>query len=246
MNTEKLIGIKQVIRIEWMQKSADLLLSGMSGKDIRAELEIYLTDKSGSGAALERAQYTKSIAVSLLMNTWVSPKKELIPLRDAALAYLKDNSGDALVCHWLMYAGAYPFWFNTCGVFGSLFSLQNEIAKKQLMGRIYELYGQRTTIERCARYTIRTLVAWGLISDGKSGVYAKNEPAQITSPYLGSLLIESALHTLPEKKSSLPLLLSSPAFFPFVLPQLTGETLTHGNERLMPEQLDEEYIRVKS
>jgi hypothetical protein len=91
MNTEKTIGVKQVIRLEWMQKTADMLIAGRSEKDIRAELEEYLKDKSGGGGTLYRADKTKSIAVSLLMNAWASPRKELKALRDAALTYLKDR-----------------------------------------------------------------------------------------------------------------------------------------------------------
>ncbi|MDR0561446.1 MAG: hypothetical protein LBG73_02010 [Spirochaetaceae bacterium] len=247
MDTEKSIGIKQVIRLEWLQKAADSVIAGMSEKDIRSELEEYLKDKSGSGAALNRAEYTKSIAVSLLMNTWVSPRKDLIPLRDAALDRLKNNGDDAPVCHWLMYAGAYPFWFNICGVFGSLFSLQNQIIKKQIMSRIYEVYGERSTIERCSRYAIRTLAAWGLVKDqGKSGTYEKYEPKTIESPALVSLILESALHVLPERKSSLTLLMSSPAFFPFRLPQIDGGALAQENPRLVQEQLDQEYIGLRT
>lgn len=247
MNNNTPIGIKQVIRLEWMQKTTDLLQSGISKKDIRSELEKYLGDKRGNGTILNRAEYTKSIAVSILMHIWVNPPKELTPLRDSALSHLKNNSDDAFVCHWLMYGAAYPFWFNVCHVFGSLFSLQNHIMKKQVMSRIYEVYGERSTIERCSRYAIRTLVAWDIIRDqGKSGIYEKTEPKGITVPSLGSLLLESALHAMPEKKSSLTVLLGNPAFFPFGLPPLTGTILTGENQRIMLEQygLNEEYILI--
>jgi hypothetical protein len=43
------IGIKQAIRYEWMQKTTNLMLAGLSVEEIRAELHQYLEDRMGSG-----------------------------------------------------------------------------------------------------------------------------------------------------------------------------------------------------
>lgn len=248
MNTDVLIGIKQVVRLEWMQKTAELIQSGMSKKDIRAELDSYLSDKRGNGAVMNRSEYTKSIVVSLLTHTWINPQESLLPLRDATLSYLQNNPDDGLPCHWLMYGATYPFWFSLCRILGSLFSLENPIPKKQVMSQVYERYGKRSTIERCSRYVIRTLIAWGILRDRERiGIYEKMEPKPIDSPYLGSLLLESVLQGIPEKKSSLPGLTEDPAFFPFRLPPLTGAGLTGENQRIILEPgLHEEQILLAS
>ncbi|MBT4089535.1 MAG: hypothetical protein HOE30_13690, partial [Deltaproteobacteria bacterium] len=43
------IGIKHVIRLEWMDKTLDMMLAGMSPKEIRKELDVFLSDKKQSG-----------------------------------------------------------------------------------------------------------------------------------------------------------------------------------------------------
>ena len=50
------VGIKQVIRLEWMDRCLSLLLSGMSASEIRKDLIDYLADKKQSGGTGERGK----------------------------------------------------------------------------------------------------------------------------------------------------------------------------------------------
>ena len=84
------IGIKQAIRFEWMQKAANLLLAGLDAKTIRQELHEFLVDRKGNGSEGERSDQTRTFVVNNLMKIWVSPDPELIPFRDASLAFLRD------------------------------------------------------------------------------------------------------------------------------------------------------------
>ncbi len=64
------IGIKQVIRLEWMDKTLDMLLAGITADAIRAELKVYLSDKKQSGGTGERGEKTYTIAIGPLMQSW--------------------------------------------------------------------------------------------------------------------------------------------------------------------------------
>ena len=88
-NRYKKIGIKHVIRLEWMDKTVDMMLAGMSTKEIREELNTYLADKKQSGGIGERGKKTYIIAISILMQTWCSPDKEIKLFRDALLNHAK-------------------------------------------------------------------------------------------------------------------------------------------------------------
>ena len=68
MNFNTSIGIKQVIRYEWMNYTVDLLKSGLNKEEIRKELGNYLSERKGNGKIGDRAEYTMSLAVTLLMN----------------------------------------------------------------------------------------------------------------------------------------------------------------------------------
>ena len=86
------IGIKQAIRFEWMQRAANMLLAGLGAKTIRQELHEFLADRNGNGAAEgERSDQTRTFVVNNLMKIWVSPDPELIPFREASLAFCEST-----------------------------------------------------------------------------------------------------------------------------------------------------------
>jgi hypothetical protein len=248
MNFDTSIGIKQVIRYEWMNYTVSLLKSGFGKEEIRKELQHYLATKKGNGETGDRAEYTMSLAVTLLMNTWISPKPELIDLRDRLLKLI-DMEDFESVCHWAMVTSVYPFWFSMSYVFGSLFKLQEQIKKSQVMSRTYEILGERNTIERCSRYVIRSFISWDIIKDTeKVGYYRKGKSIDITDISLASILIESMLNAIPEQRIALSSILNCPAFFLFKLPSITGSQIAQVNSNLTVEQfsVNEEFIGWKS
>jgi hypothetical protein len=247
MNFDTSVGIKQVIRYEWMNYTVDLLKSGLSEEEIRKELVHYLSDRKGSGETGERAEYTMSIAVTLLMNIWVTPKSKLIDLRDRLLKIIANKKFEP-VCHWAMISNAYPFWFNMSYIVGSLFRLQDQIKKTQIMSRTYEILGERNTIERCSRYVIRSFVSWDLIKDkGKAGFYEKGKTIDISDINLTSLLVETMLNAVPEKRISLASVLNCPAFYNFKLPSMIGSQIAKINQNLYIEtfSVNDEFIGLK-
>jgi hypothetical protein len=242
------IGIKQVIRYEWMQHVVRLLKSGLDEQSIRKELEIYLLEKRGSGLTGDRAEYTMSLAVTLLMNIWVSPKGNLLPYRDKLLRYTNSQSFEK-VSHWSIFSAAYPFWFNICYIFGSLFKLQDQIKKTQVMKRIYEVLGERNTVERCSRYVIRSLVSWGIIKDlDTKGIYEKGNVISITDLTMLSLLFEGALFAINDEKIQLSSINNCPAFFHFDFPIITGTQISKLNDNIILEHysIDNEYLSLRN
>jgi hypothetical protein len=230
-----------------MNYTVDLLKSGLGKEEIRQELKHYLAVRKGSGEAGDRAEYTMSLAVTLLMNIWVSPEPELIDLRDRLLKLI-DNKDFEPVCHWAMISSAYPFWFNMSYVFGSLFRLQDQIKKSQVMSRTYEILGERNTIERCSRYVIRSFVSWDIIRDKeKAGYYEKGKSITISDIGLAGILIETMLNAVPEQRIALSSIPDCPAFFLFKLPSITGSQITQVNKNLSVEQfsIKEEFIGWK-
>lgn len=227
------IGIKQAIRFEWMQKAANLLLAGLEAKTIRQELHEFLADRKGNGSEGERSDQTRTFVVNNLMKIWVSPDPELIPFRDASVAFLRENPSMALAVHWGMISAVYPFWFNVARQTGRLLALQDQVTQTQIINRLKEQYGDRQTVFRYGRYVLRSFVEWGVLIDAAvQGCYLKAAPTNITATELEILLLESALLALPEKKASCQVLVTNPAFFPFGLRRLVGEVNFEVNNRL--------------
>lgn len=243
------IGIKQVIRYEWMQKSADLLLAGLGPQAIRQELHDYLTDRKGSGSRGDRSEQTRICVVANLVNIWVSPAPELVAFRDSALAFLRTHPSMGLAIHWGMISAVYPFWFNVAWQTGRLLTLQDQVTQAQIVHRLKEQYGDRSTVSRYARYVIRSFVAWGVLEDAEAkGCYERSVPMNLADHSLIMLMFEAVLHTIPEDQGALSLLLNHPAFFPFHLSVITGAFIDQHSDRIdvVRYGLDDEMLTMRA
>jgi len=243
------IGIKQVIRYEWMQKAANLVLAGLDVKAIRQELHGFLADRKGNGTQGERSVQTRTFAVNNLMKIWVSPDPVLMPFRNAMLTFLRESPSMALAAHWGMISAAYPFWFNVARIVGRLLALQDHVTHAQVVGRLKEQYGDRQTVSRYAQFVIRSFVAWGVLKDSDTkGCYAKVAPVSIPETDLAILMFESALLAIPEGRNSLGLLKNHPALFPFRLAVLSGDSVSLCNKRIdvVHYDMDEGLLVLRS
>jgi len=242
------IGIKQAIRFEWMQKTANLLLAGMDAKSIRQELHDFLANKKGDGSEGLRGDTSRSQVVTMLMNIWVTPSPELHLFRDELLEHLRVHPSMGLTIHWSMISAAYPFWFNVARQTGRLLALQDQVAQSQIFNRLKEQYGDRETVSRYARYVVRSFVFWGVLNDSKTkGCYEKTDSMRIPDSGQCILLLESALHATPDAKCALGLLLNNPAFFPFNIPSVTGSFVSQCSDRIDVVRfgLDDELLKLK-
>lgn len=227
------IGIKQVVRVEWMQKAANLLMAGLDANSARKELHTFLADRKGNGSEGKRGVTSRTQVVNILMNVWVSPGPEFTFFRNASLAFLRESPSIAIAVHWGMISAVYPFWFNVARQIGRLLMLQDQVTQAQIVNRLKEQYGDRQTISRYARSVIRSFVAWGTLKDSDSkGCYEKAASVNLVDAKLAILMFESALLATPEARSTLKLLLNNPAFFPFQLPLITSDFISHHSDRI--------------
>ena len=220
------IGVKQVIPLEWIRKTARFMRAGMIAKEIRQELHAALSATGKQVQSGERSAWTRTFLVNNLMAIWPSPAAELTPFRDRALHTLRDNPAQEVAIHWAMISAVYPFWFNTARHTGRLLNLQAQATQAQIVSRLKEQYGDRQTVSRYARFVVRSFVDWGVLKDtGATGCYQQAEAISVVDRDLTSLLLHAALLATPEGKAPLRVLLGNPAFFPFHLSTISGEAL---------------------
>lgn len=241
------IGVKQTIPYEWIRKTANLMLAGVSAREIRQELHASLTVEGKQNHPGERSAGTRTFLVNNLMAIWPSPATELVIFRDLALQALRNYPDQELTIHWAMISAAYPFWFNTARQTGRLLNLQAQATQAQIVSRLKEQYGDRQTVSRYARFVVRSFVDWDALKDATmAGCYEKLEPLPITNRDLITLLLHAALLAIPDSKAPLGALLNNPAFFPFCLPAIRGENL-HGyadHIRVVHYGLDDELLTL--
>ena len=239
------VGIKQVIRLEWMDRCLSLLLSGMSANEIRRDLLEYLADKKQSGGTGERGDKTYIIAIGILA-AWFDPSPELIDLRDRLLLKAKNCSVENwLPLHWAMMIAAYPFWYNVAIQTGRILALQDKVTQKQIFDRLVERYGERATVLRNARYAVRSFVAWGVLEDTEiKGRYKKSDPMAVSEPQIIAMLFEAMLISTPDNKAPLRSLMASPALFPMCLAMDVAQQSLASNPRLISDHFGDGEIVV--
>jgi hypothetical protein len=243
------LGFKQVIRLEWMDKTVQMLLAGMTAAEIRRELDHYLSTQKQSGGEGERGKTAYKMAISLL-SSWFDPDVVLHPLRDSALLIARQTPADHwLPLHWAVLSASYPFWLNTALQVGRLLNLQDQVRQAQIFNRLKEQYGDRETVARNARYAVRSLVAWGVLVDSNAkGCYEKRLNLEILDVPMTMILLEATLFTMPEGKAPLKVLRNFPAFFPFCLTALNGDIISQQSTRIdvMRYGLDDEILKLSN
>ncbi len=246
MNHRIQIGFSQRIQIEWLEYTTNLLLAGHTREQIKTALNGFLQDKLSVGSTSKRSNRDK--AITILTRIWVTPTKELLPLRDEGLQLLKElPSKKRLAVHWGMCMAVYPFFGVVAGTVGRLLRLQGSFSSTQIYRRIREIYGQRDTINKPTQRVLRCFADWDLLSDTSTpGIYEANAPHPIDSPRLSAWLIEALLQSNEGKSLPLNTVLQAPQFFPFSI-TLPSRTAIEANPRLdvFRHAMDEEIVRLK-
>lgn len=226
------IGFSQRIRLEWFERTADLILAGNDEAVIDDSLQDLLRDKVSVGGTAVRGNREKIITI--LLKTWVTVPREREKLRDEGLVMLQRlPRNDGIAVHWGMALAAYPFWGAVAAYTGRLLRLQGTAAAAQVQRRIREQYGERETASRAARRVLRSFIDWGVLHETRDkGVYEQGQLYSVEEPGLIAWMVEASLHARSNGSAAIRDLLDSPSVFPFRLAHVSVEHLASLSPRL--------------
>lgn len=216
-NRFQMVGYNRTVRLRWLEYTAQLKSKGHTEQKIRESLREMLRDQLSVGRDPKRGSREKTI--TLLIKTWVRVCKDIEAFRDDGLHLFGETSPrEHLALHWGMTMAAYPFWRVVAETTGRLLRLQGVVTAAEIQRRVRELFGQRETVARSARYVIRALVDWGtLLETEKPGQYAGLAPISITDGCLCAWLIESLLRATEAGVCEFQRAVTAPSLFPFDL-----------------------------
>lgn len=231
MSERDQIGFSQRIQLEWLERTANLVLAGNSRDEIRTSLRAILEDKLSVGANPERGNREK--AITILLRIWVSVPEHLVPLRNAGLKLLDELPlNQHLPLHWGMSAASYPFFGGVAEATGRLLRLQGTVSAAQIQRRMRELYGERETVERAARRVVRCFIDWGVLQETtEKGVYTATAGLPIAEQLTATWLVEAVMLASSQQIASLKGIVQSPMLFPFSF-NTYDVTATHQHGRL--------------
>lgn len=164
----KMVGLSRAIKIEWLNKVISLVNEGMAPENIKEALNDYIGFEISSPDNIRKSR-------DILMNLWVYPfgdeKSNLI--RKQALEAMKDGNEDKLAMHWCMLLLYYPVFVDVTGMIGKLSSMQDSFSLAWLKDKMFEEWGERTTLLHSLDKIMQTLRQIGAV-DSKNGVYTVN------------------------------------------------------------------------
>lgn len=241
------IGVDRLIRLNWLERTASLVMGGNSDLVTKKLLQEDLKTSFQSSDVSVRGSIDKTITI--LFKVWVRPPACLKGLHARGLEFLAASSrSNRLAVHWGMVTAVYPFWSAVAIQVGRLLKLQNTVVASQIQRRVREQYGQRETVHRRVRYVLRSFVAWNVMTETThKGIYQACVPQVIEDSKLIAWLVEAVLNARPDGASSLKDLMSSPALFPFLLkPMHLGELSSLSkNLEVFRQGLDQDLVILR-
>lgn len=203
----KTVGLSRNLKIQWLNKVVELVLEGLTEQEIKDQLNEYLSFEIKSPTNIRKTR-------EILMNIWVYDNDVSNKIKSPALDLLKTYPEYDLVIHWCMIMAAYPVFVDMCKRIGKMSEFQNEVTLAQLKQKMFDEWGERTTLFHSIDKLMATLKAFDVMVCDKPGKYHINvqrvNNTKIVSfmVYTMILVDDSAYHTFYEINSS-------NYFFPF-------------------------------
>jgi hypothetical protein len=241
------IGFSQRIQLDWLERTALLLLQGHTRSEIQSALQEMLQSRLSVGGTAERGNREK--AISILLKIWVTVPRGLTLFRDDGLAHLNRLTlADHLAIHWGMIIAVYPFVGVVAEAVGRLLRLQGSCAAVQVQRRVREQLGERETVARAARRILRCFIDWGVLHETKEkGIYQVCPARLVTDKKLAAWLIEAVLRTSGSNAALLEAIVLTPMLFPFIMnPLSTAELEGHARLDWFRQGLDEEMVMLRN
>ena len=245
--TGQTIGFSQRVRLEWLEKTANMVLAGCDRAAVNAALNDILKKD-------EVPECNRDKVISILRKVWVTTPQELIPLRNDALDFLCNQSTTlspnqlSVVVHWGMVMAVYPFWSAVAAPTGRLLRLQGSVAEDHVQRRVREQYGERDTVFQATRHVLRSYLDWGVLQEtGTKGIYHAGETLTVDDPRLIAWLAEASLHARANGPALLNDLTGSPGLFPFHIKPVHAVNLMDASPRLdvVPNGLDGHLVMLR-
>ncbi len=222
MNRSGEVGFGQRIQLDWLERTAQLYIAGHTRDEIEESLQAFLQDRLSIGS--DARSGNRALTILILLKVWVVVPNGLESLRDEGLELLKRlPSKEHLVVHWGMVMAVYPFFQALAETVGRLLRLQGTVAASQVQRRMREQFGERSTVERATRRTLRCLI-----------------------DRLAEWLVEASLIASGSASSTLKAITQNPALFPFTTESINIRGLeSHSRLELLRQGLDEDVIMLR-
>ena len=203
----KMIGLSRAIKTEWLTKTVELVAQISDEQELKEKLNEYLSFEIKSPTNLRKTR-------EILLNIWLRPSTESTVIwREAIKAYQHDKN-NRLALNWAMILLAYPVFSEVCTLIGKISMIQDTFTTAWLKEKMFELWGERTTLYYSSDKILQTLKYLGAIDNVKIGTY-KICSMQITDAATLKVMIMALLQLDNKAYYEVAALSGVPLFCPF-------------------------------
>jgi hypothetical protein len=244
MSEVKTIGFDKKIHYSWMDAAAYWASGGYPREEIRSHLDSLLKERladTGKGSSLSKVR-------SILMRVWVLQDDGVTDLRKAAYTlYREAHESEKLLLHWGLSAATYPFFFQVAEYTGRLLAITNEIRARQIVRRIKETYGERSTLDYAVPRVVRSFVEWGVLEPSdKHQVLKATKPRTIEkNPQLISWFMEAVIRATGKQMIPFYSITGGPAVFPFSIEGRISFIEENPRLAVYRQNVDEDMVLLK-
>lgn len=203
----KMVGLSRPIKLEWLNKTVELIKLGKTEAEISKELKDYLSYEIKDETNLVKTK-------SSLMKIWVKTPDELSKIRALALEIFDNDNVNKLIVHWCMILLAYPVFSDVCLLIGKLTDIQDTFTTAWIRQKLFDLWGERTTLLHSTNKMLQTLKYIGAIENKKMGEY-KILSIDINDDVAKSLIVLTIIAMKSKAYYEIAELSQVPQMFPF-------------------------------
>ncbi len=160
----KMVGLSRTIKLPWLNKAAELYASGCAEAEAKEQLNEYLSFEIESPTVLRKTR-------EILMNIWFYGDETSRKLKDTGVDLLKKDEDNALPVHWCLMLNTYPVFADLCKLIGKMAEFEETMTVKQIRQKLFDEWGERTTLFHSLDKLIATLKAIGALENPKTGNY---------------------------------------------------------------------------
>jgi len=202
----KIVGMSRNIKLEWLDKTAELVREYTDEQKIKEQLNEYLAFYISSPTNLRKTR-------EILLNIWVRNKNFNIK----KIANECVNSGkesNRFVAHWCMMLTSYQIFADISIIIGSLYDKQYQITTAKIKEKVFDKWGDRTTLLHSVDKIIQTLNNFHVIERVSTGKFDVMQTT-VASQEVMNLLVLTILTLSDKLYMSYEEINQTHIFFPF-------------------------------
>lgn len=159
------VGLSRNIKLAWLNKAATLYGENLTKDQYKEAINNYLAFEISSPTNLRKTR-------EILMQIWFYSEDHIISANRAKAYELLCAYADCAVeIHWCMLLLVYPVFADICKLTGRIADFNETVILKQLKQKLYDEWGERSTLYHSTDKIITTMKDLGVISADKPGVY---------------------------------------------------------------------------